>query len=199
MNRQEIEKELAKKNVGIAGCGGLGTHAAMALARAGVGTFFLVDFDIVQIAAMNRQCYFPRQQGRLKINALKDNIQDINPDANVYTFDVRLCPSDVYELFRSCDVIIEGVDAAKTKQTIIESVLKYMPGTPVISGVGLAGFGHTKDLKVHRQGQLYICGDLKSQVSEDLPHLAPRIALVAAMQANTALEILLKKGGHDEH
>ncbi|MGM0565812.1 MAG: sulfur carrier protein ThiS adenylyltransferase ThiF [Bacteroidota bacterium] len=192
MNRQQIENKLSGKIVGIAGCGGLGTHAALSLARAGVGTFFLVDFDIVQENALHRQCFMRSQTGRLKMNALKDNIQDANPDAKVYAFDVRLCPSDVAELFQSCDVLIEAVDAAKTKQTIIESAIKYMPDTPVVSGVGLAGYGKTEELKVHRKNNLYICGDLKSQVSEDLPHLAPRIALVAAMQANTVLEILLE-------
>ncbi len=192
MNRQQIEAKLSEKIVGIAGCGGLGTHAALSLARAGIGTFFLVDFDIVQESALNRQCFLRSQSGRLKMNALKDNIQDANPDAKVYAFDVRLCPSDVAELFQSCDVLIEAVDAAKTKQTIIESAIKYMPDTPVVSGVGLAGYGKTEELKVHRKNNLYICGDLKSQVSEDLPHLAPRIALVAAMQANTVLEILLE-------
>lgn len=192
MNRQQIEDKLSEKIVGIAGCGGLGTHAAVSLARAGIGTFFLVDFDIVQENALPRQCFLRGQTGRLKMNALKDNIQDANPDAKVYAFDVRLCPSDVAELFQSCDVLIEAVDAAKTKQTIIESAIKYMPDTPVVSGVGLAGYGKTEDLKVHRKNNLYICGDLKSQVSEDLPHLAPRIALVAAMQANTVLEILLE-------
>lgn len=127
------------------------------------------------------------------MNALKENIEDANPEAKVYAFDVRLCPSDVAELFQSCDVLVEAVDAAKTKQTIIESAIRQMPGTPVVSGAGLAGYGRTEELKVYRKNNLYICGDLKSQVSDDLPHLAPRIALVAAMQANTVLEILLRE------
>jgi|AntRauTorcE11898_2_1112593.scaffolds.fasta_scaffold00088_15 sulfur carrier protein ThiS adenylyltransferase len=193
MNREQISAILSEKVVGIAGCGGLGTHAAMSLARAGVGTFFLVDFDIVQENALDRQCFYRNQAGRLKMNALKENIEDANPEAKVYAFDVRLCPSDVAELFQSCDVLVEAVDAAKTKQTIIESAIRQMPGTPVVSGAGLAGYGRTEELKVYRKNNLYICGDLKSQVSDDLPHLAPRIALVAAMQANTVLEILLRE------
>lgn len=195
MKREEISKVLSGKVVGIAGCGGLGTHAALALARAGIGTFFLVDFDIVQENALDRQCFQRKQAGRLKMNALKDNIEDINPDAKVYAFDVRLCPSDVAELFQTCDVLVEAVDGAKTKQVIIESAIKQIPDIPVVAGVGLAGYGRTEDLKVHRKNNLYICGDLKSQVSEDMPHLAPRIALVAAMQANTVLEILLGEEG----
>lgn len=193
MNREQIESILSEKIVGIAGCGGLGSHVALSLARAGVGTFFLVDFDIVQTSAMNRQCYNPLQEGRLKIHALKENIEEINPDAQVYAFDVRLCPSDVAELFKTCDVLIEAVDAAKTKQTIIESALTQLPNTPVIGGVGLAGYGNTNALKVHHKGNLYLCGDLKSQVSEDLPHLAPRIGIVANMQANTAIEVLIQE------
>lgn len=193
MSEEEIRDRLSGKTVGIAGCGGLGSNCAMALARAGVGTFFLADFDVIQKSDFHRQCYFSSQEGKLKIHALRDNILDISPDAKIYCFDVRLCPSDVYELFQTCDVIVEAVDEAKTKQTIIEALQKHAPEKPVVSGVGMAGWGSTDKLTVHQSNTLYICGDLETQESEDTPLTAPRVGIVANMQANVAMEIMLKE------
>ena len=192
MSEEEIHKILRDKSVGIAGCGGIGSHCAMSLARAGVKTFFIADFDVIQPKDLYRQCYFRSQEGKLKIHALKENILDVNPSAIVYCFDIRLCPSDVYELFQTADVVIEAVDDAKSKQTIIEALQKDAPEKPIISGVGMAGWGNTNEIDVHQSNTLYMCGDLKSHVSEDAPLMAPRIGIVANMQANIALELMLK-------
>ena len=191
MTFNEIEKALKNKKVGIAGCGGLGSNAAMALARSGVGNFIIADFDLVDQANLNRQYYFEDQIGFLKVYALKENLERINPDILVKPFDIRLCPSDIYELYYDCDIIIEAFDDAKMKQTIIETVLNEMPEMPLVVGNGLAGYGNTHNLKVRKEGNIYICGDEISEVSESNPPLAPRVGIVAHMQANVAMEVLL--------
>jgi len=196
MSEEEIRSVLSQKAVGFAGCGGLGSHSAMSLARAGIGTFFLADFDVVQEEDFSRQCFFRSQEGMLKIHALRDNILDVNPDAKIYCFDVRLCPSDVYELFQTADVVIEAVDDAKTKLTIIEALQKHAPEKPVVSGVGMAGWGNTEALKVNQMNTLYLCGDLISKVSDDMPLTAARVGIVANMQANVAIELMLKENGY---
>lgn len=48
MSEEEIRNRLSNKAAGIAGCGDLGSHCAISLARSGVDTFFLADFDVVQ-------------------------------------------------------------------------------------------------------------------------------------------------------
>lgn len=88
--------------------------------------------------------------------------------------------------------MIEAVDEARTKQTIIDALQKDAPEKPIIAGVELAGWGNTSSLEVKQSNTLYICGDGQSQVSEDLPLLAACVAIVANMQANIALEIMLK-------
>jgi len=55
---QQISKYLKKARVGIAGVGGLGSNAAVALARVGVGTLIVADFDVIEIGNLNRQYYF---------------------------------------------------------------------------------------------------------------------------------------------
>lgn len=188
---QWIYDTLKTKTVGIAGCGGLGSNCAMALARVGIGRLVIADFDVVSDNNLNRQYFFRDQVGKLKVYALKDNLLRVNPDVKINAFDLRLCSNDIVEVFSDCDVIIEAFDLAKMKQMIIETVLMFLPEKYIISGMGLAGWGENNMLKTRFYDKLIVCGDGEIEISEALPPLAPRVGIVAHMQANMALEILL--------
>ena len=188
-----LYETLKTKTVGIAGCGGLGSNCAMALARVGVGRLIIADFDVVSDSNLNRQYFFRDQIGKLKVYALKENLQRVNPEVKVNAFDLRLCSNDIVEIFSDCDVIVEAFDLSKMKQMIIETVLMYMPEKYIVSGVGLAGWGENNMLATRFYDKLIICGDGEIEVSEDLPPIAPRVGIVAHMQANQVLEILLGK------
>lgn len=190
---ERVKAHLKKCTVGVAGCGGLGSTCAVNLARAGVGRLIIADFDIVTKENLERQYFFLDQVGMLKVHALKININKINPDISVKAFDLKLCSSDVIELFASCDVIVEAFDKAEMKQMIIETTLQQLPGKPIIAGIGLAGWGNTELLRVHRSGDLIVCGDETSEITEDQPLTAPRVGIVANMEANEVMEILLSK------
>jgi sulfur carrier protein ThiS adenylyltransferase len=183
--------DLALKTVGIAGCGGLGSNCAVALARVGIGRLILADFDSIDQSNLNRQYFFLDQVGQKKAFALRDNIHRINPKVIVDAFDLKLDPSNLVSLFSGCDVIVEAFDQDLMKQMIIETVLTEMPGKFIISGMGLAGWGRNEDIQTRRFDKLILCGDGKLAVSEELPPLAPRVGIVANMQANIVLEILL--------
>ena len=75
----EIRQKLANARVGIAGLGGLGSRIAVILARTGVGTLHLVDFDVVDLTNLNRQQYFLLQLGQEKTKALCQLLRQINP------------------------------------------------------------------------------------------------------------------------
>ena len=79
------------------------------------------------------------------------------------------------------------------KRMIIEICLTEGPEKPLVIGSGMAGWGKSNEIKVKKSENLYICGDEVSEIAENNPPLAPRVAIVANMQANTVLEILLKK------
>ena len=74
---------------------------------------------------------------------------------------------------------------------LIESVLTEFPDKPIISGLGMAGFGESNSLKTRQIDNLYICGDEQSEISEENPPLAPRVGITANMQANVVLELFL--------
>jgi sulfur carrier protein ThiS adenylyltransferase len=193
MNFEEIKSKLRNYTVGIAGCGGLGSNCAVALARVGVGKLIICDFDVVSESNLNRQYYFYDQIGHKKVNALKRNINRINPETEVVALHVKLGADDITVFFKICDVIVEAFDRADMKQMIIETVLTEMPAKPIVSGVGMAGWGDSNLIQMKRSGNLYICGDGISEATEDNPPLAPRVGITSHMQANTVLELLLKK------
>lgn len=183
---------LKTKCVGIAGCGGLGSNCAVALARVCIGKLIIADFDIIVESNLNRQYFFYDQIGQKKAYALRENINRINPAVIIEAHDIKLGPSDILNLFKDCDAIVEAFDFAEMKQMIIETVLAELPDKPIVSGVGLAGWGDSNSIKVRQIGNLYVCGDIIKEVSEDMPPLAPRVGIVANMEANVVMEILLK-------
>ncbi len=193
MKFDAIKKLLSSKTVGIAGCGGLGSNCAVALARVGVGNIIVVDFDVIEKSNLNRQYYFYDQIGKKKSTTLKENINKINPEVNVIAIDKKLDSESITETFKDCNVIVEAFDKAETKQMLIETVLENFPDKAIVSGIGMAGWGDNSSIKTVQHNNLFICGDQKSEVSEDNPPLAPRVGVVANMQANKVLEILLRK------
>ena len=177
--------------IGIAGCGGLGSNCAIALARIGIGTLVLADFDRITESNLNRQYYFLDQIGWKKTDALRENIRRINPAVTIEAHFVRLTPENIPGLFANCDVLVEAFDQADQKKMLIETALKAFPEKPLVAGLGMAGWGKNDLIHTRRSDNLYICGDEVTEISEDMPPLAPRVGIVANMQANAVVEILL--------
>ncbi len=192
MRFSEIKTHLSKFRVGIAGAGGLGSNCAVALARCGIGTLVIADFDVIEEPNLNRQYYFTDQIGMMKTVALKENIARINPDVFVIIHQKRLDRINIAEIFSGCNIIVEAFDRSDMKEMLIETVQTKMAGIPVIVGSGMAGWGKTNDISSRKiDDSLYVCGDEYSEVSEDLPPLAPRVGIVANMQANIVIELLM--------
>ena len=193
MTFTDIKEKLSKKTVGIAGCGGLGSNAAVALARVGIGKLIIADFDTIVESNLNRQYFFHDQIGEKKCIALKENINRINPDCKIEAHDFKLNKDNITNIFKNCVIIIEAFDLAEMKCMIIETILEHFENIPLIVGSGLAGWGKFEEIHIEQNGNLYICGDKINEVSEQNPPLAPRVSIIANMQANKALEILLSK------
>lgn len=193
MRFTEIKEHLSKFRVGIAGAGGLGSNCAVALARSGVGTLVIADYDTIEKINLNRQYYFASQIGMMKVVALKENIELINDEVDIITHQVKLDRHNIPEIYSGCDVIVEAFDNAAMKEMLVETVQLKMPGVPIIVGSGMAGWGRNNELITRKLDEtLYVCGDESSEVSDNMPPIAPRVGIVANMQANVVLEILMK-------
>ncbi len=182
---------LSRKTVGLAGCGGTGSNAAVALARAGVGRLILTDCDVVDHSNLNRQYYFLEDVGKQKAETLAHRLKQINPRLTVEAHLVEVSPANVYDLFKEADLLIEAFDRAESKQWLIETWCRRFPGRPIVCGSGLSGCGSTGSLKVRRSGQIVVCGDETTDMSMGL--ISARVAIVANMQANEAIALLLSQ------
>ena len=108
------------------------------------------------------------------------------------SYEIRLDPEYILRYFKNCNVIVEAFDRADQKKMLIETVLAVFPEKPLVVGLGMAGWGSNDLIHFRKSDNMYICGDEVSEISEELPPLAPRVGIVANMQANTVLDILLK-------
>ncbi|MDD5627539.1 MAG: sulfur carrier protein ThiS adenylyltransferase ThiF [Elusimicrobia bacterium] len=190
-NVKGMTEVLRRRTVGVAGCGGLGSNAALALTRAGIGRLILADFDKVEASNLNRQQFTRADIGADKVAALAAHLRGINPKLSLAERLVKLSPANVAEVFAEADLLIEAFDRAEAKKWLIESWCRAFPGRHIVCGNGVAGYGANTSLKVERLGDcIWLCGDCESDMSMGL--CSARVAVVANMQANLAIELLMQ-------
>ena len=129
--------KLKNSNVIVFGVGGVGSFAAEAIARAGVGNLTIVDFDDVDITNINRQLpALHSTVGKYKVEVMKDRILDINPDINIkairevynkYTSESILC--------ENYDYVVDAIDMVTSKIHLIETCKNK--GLEIISSMGM--------------------------------------------------------------
>lgn len=191
-----VHARLARAAVGIAGLGGLGSAVAVALARVGIGRLVLADFDVVEPSNLNRQQYFIDQIGLPKTEALAANLARIHPRVRCETHAVRLTAGNVPAVFAEVDVLVEAFDRADQKVMLLQAFAAARPDTPVVGASGLAGHGDESGIAVRRLGpRLYVVGDLETAARPGCGLMAPRVGIVAHMQANIVLRLLVDGDG----
>jgi len=127
---------LHNSRVMIFGLGGVGSPAVEALARTGVGSLVLVDFDRISLTNINRQLpALESTVGFLKAEVLAKRIKEINPQAEVVVVAEKITPENVREfLDYEPDYVVEAIDTLKNKLALIS--LLYREGVPFISVMG---------------------------------------------------------------
>lgn len=188
----QVHEKVKAAKVAIAGLGGLGSNIAILLARTGVGTLFLVDFDIVEPSNLNRQSYFITHLGMAKTEALKEQITQINPFITVKTRQIKVTQENAPELFANYPIICEAFDNPQSKAILVNTLLTQSAGTKLICGSGMAGYGSCNTIQTKQALQgLYLCGDGSSGAAVGNGLMAPRVTACAAHQANMALRLIL--------
>lgn len=187
-----VHEKLKRGRIGIAGCGGLGSTVAVALARSGVGRLVLVDFDVVEPSNLNRQQYFIDQIGLPKVEALAANLARINPSVACERHHLRLGPADVPHVFAGCEVVAECFDNPAAKADLAMAMRKHLPDVPLVAVSGIAGYGPASNIQSRRVlGNHFLVGDGVSAAQPGQGLLAPRVSVAAGHQANIVLRLLL--------
>lgn len=127
---------LQKATVAVFGLGGVGSYAAEALARSGVGKLVLVDADRVACSNLNRQVIATRDTiGQLKAEAMKERILSIVADIKleVMPYYFEEATKNQFD-FSSYDYVVDAIDTVTSKITLI--LCAKEAGTPIISSMG---------------------------------------------------------------
>ncbi|CEI72077.1 MULTISPECIES: ThiF family adenylyltransferase [Romboutsia] len=134
---QEGIEKLKNSNVIVFGVGGVGSFAAEAIARAGVGNLTIVDFDDVDITNINRQLpALHSTVGRDKVDVMKERILDINPDINIKAIKSLYNEETSEELLsEKYDYVVDAIDMVSSKIHLIETCKKK--GLEIISSMGM--------------------------------------------------------------
>lgn len=191
---KEVFEKLKNARVAVAGLGGLGSNIALMLARAGVGTLHLIDFDEVDLSNLNRQQYFISHLGMYKTDAIKDEISRINPYINVITDCVKVTDDNIDSLFKDDSVICEAFDNPDCKAMLVNHILETRKDAYIAAASGMAGTEKSNTIITRKiTDRFYLCGDETSGAVKGNGLMSPRVTICAAHQANAILRIILGK------
>ncbi|MDD2897385.1 MAG: tRNA threonylcarbamoyladenosine dehydratase [Desulfuromonadaceae bacterium] len=129
---------LADSHVMICGIGGVGSYAAEALGRAGVGKITLVDFDDICLTNINRQIHaLSSTVGQQKTEAMATRLRDINPDAEILPIKEFFSQENAERLLNPRpDYVLDAIDHFTAKTALITICRQH--NIPVISSMGAA-------------------------------------------------------------
>ncbi len=132
-------KKLAKAHVMIIGIGGVGSWAAEALARTGIGHLTLIDFDTVKPSNTNRQLTaFTESVGMPKAEVMAERIKSINPEAEVSALKIAFTPDTAEQIFAiKPDIILDAIDNITYKCRLLAQAQKR--SVPIVTSTGAAG------------------------------------------------------------
>lgn len=135
IGKENIEK-LRDKKVAIFGLGGVGSFVTEGIIRCGIKNLILVDNDEISPSNINRQLYALQSTiGKKKTDLAKERCLDINPLANIQTFNLFYLEETQNQIDLSdCDYIIDAIDTISAKLLLIENAKKL--NVPIISSMG---------------------------------------------------------------
>lgn len=126
-------KKLSESHVAVFGVGGVGSFAAEALARGGVGRITVIDGDCVEMTNINRQlCALHSTLGKPKTEVAAARIADINPSCIVTPLKIFYTGNEID--LSGFDYIADAIDTVSSKLALIENAQKA--SVPVISCMG---------------------------------------------------------------
>lgn len=154
---EEALEKLRSARVALFGIGGVGSFAAEALARGGVGHITLVDGDTVSITNINRQLIALHSTvGKEKTAVMAERIADISPETEVETYPVVYGAENRDLLdFSTYDYVIDAIDTVTSKLILIEEAKKA--GVPVISCMGTGNKFHPERFEVADISKTSVC------------------------------------------
>lgn len=148
--------KLARAHVVVLGVGGVGSWAAEALARAGIGELTLVDFDRIAPSNLNRQVHaLTSTIGRLKVEVMAERLAQINPALTIHTHAERLLPEALPDYLADGDFTIDCIDDVQAKVALALWHLEH--DKRIVSSMGTGNKLGTHPFKIADISKTSVC------------------------------------------
>ena len=194
----EGQVKLLNAKVLLLGAGGLGAPAIEYLAAAGVGTLGIVDDDVVDMSNLQRQVIHTNDRiGMPKSTSAKEFVAGLNPDVEVVEYNLRLDASNILDVIRDYDIVVDGADNFPTRYLLNDASVRL--GIPVVSA-SILGFDGQISTFVPHDGPCYRC----LYPTPPPPELAPSCGangvlgvmagVMGLLQANEVIKLILGIG-----
>ena len=152
---EEGQRKLLDAKVLLLGAGGLGAPTALYLAAVGVGTLGIVDDDVVDVSNLQRQVIHSMDTvGLPKVDSAEKAIHELNPGVVVNKHQVRLDATNIVDIIRDYDIIVDGVDNFPTRYLLNDASVRLQ--IPVVSAAILGFEGQLSVFKPY-DGPCYRC------------------------------------------
>jgi molybdopterin/thiamine biosynthesis adenylyltransferase len=197
---EEGQRMLLASSVAVVGCGGLGSHIASNLVRAGVGRIKIADRDRVELSNLQRQILFDEQDVAQKLPkavAAAQKLRSINSQVEIEPLVTDVNQANVEYLIGDVDLVLDGCDNFETRYLINDACLKH--NLPWIYGGVVASYGMTMNIipgqtaclrcvfpQMPPSGSAVTCRTAGILVSA--------VSTVAALQCSEALKLLTGRG-----
>lgn len=180
------------------GAGGLGSPLALYLAAAGVGTLGVIDNDKADMSNLQRQILHNESVvGTSKVESARATLSRLNSDITIRTYDTRLDSSNVMDIFKDYDIVVDGTDNFPTRYLINDACVFL--GLPNVHG-SIFHFDGQCTVFNYQDGPCYRC----LYPEPPPPELAPSCAeagvlgaicgVIGTMQAVETLKIITETG-----
>lgn len=148
--------QLLAARVAVCGVGGVGAAAAEALARAGVGSLRLIDFDTIARSNLNRQLHTTLENvGEVKAAAMSERIVSINPHCRVTVVADKITADNVSQLLSDVDYIVDAIDDVPAKISL--TVFARRQGIPLVMSMGTGNKLYPEQLELADISQTEVC------------------------------------------
>ena len=197
--KRDGQRKLLSSKILLVGCGALGAAHAETLARAGVGNIRIVDRDFVEFSNLQRQSLFSETDASMRLPkaiAAKNRLLEINSEIKVEAIVTDVNYSNIENMIKDCDLILDGTDNFQTRFLLNDACVKH--SKTWIYGAAVSSYGVTMTV-IPQKSPCLRC------IFEEIPDagssptcdtagvIQPIISIVSAVQTTEAIKILIGK------